>query len=930
MSDEEMSLSAPTIAPSSVAASTCPPSPGGLAGQTGHKRSGAERGAEQKGPRAKAAKTTMVCDLCEDARAPSSRFCVTHRRSVNALGDMAARAGKEQKSEFSKVLRSRDIARLRGMVDAMEEKAPGMGRGRPRGSFDFAQLSSSTTVMNTMISEGVYEPKDKADFMEWYALPANGGHSPEQCAAEWARMLDDPTIIQENWHGNTRCYVYTGRKFRAQHGLQSAQHLVEKDKEIKRPKEEQLKEMTSTLGAGLNSNLLAASASAGGAMSTMGASTARILEQHAPQTASMSALTVTYDDLMTPSVGAGPASSASEAPATTPKKSVAAAGDIPSEKKSRWEGRANACLKASEVWEDKLEALRDDMVSVATSARQMLSESTAEQARGVEKWATLLELRLSGCDAWLADSATSIQDAVRKILGRADVKEEPGIDGGTDIAGEDQMDKYRHKLPCTNFDEILPCCKLRPLSQEYDMADSAEDLKQRKVAHMELLDKVRVLINQTRSSAQDLARARANKANKAMREAAKEQQEKLKAARRTEDAAKARAKKRARAGALQSLPIHRCGDSEDRNPMTSYNSPEEFRVALQGGSVSASAPYIVHNCEALTTYGKGDCPHRESLESMLGAFAGSIQERTHGRGVVYLESQRFMDELAVFAPCEILALPPKLLDERNEKRVASIAMFAFSARMSYIGTELLDLPGVRATLSGARFVRACKYTDIAEHIKVVRKLPAANIVSVDEIREFLEDMTDADLNTTLKESPTLFCGTVAGAGSAMFVPAGWIIADCTMSVAIGHGIRRSCVLKSAKSLRLMQDLQSALDHHGVAHILAPLTKHLQESLPKSALESDAGEAEAKAQAPAVDPTIEAEVVAVLGDAGDGGDGDGAGDLGEGQATGAADSKGDSAQDEEGEQQYEGAAADGCAEAPPDPPGAIVAPAKQIT
>lgn len=276
-------------------------------------------------------------------------------------------------------------------------------------------------------------------------------------------------------------------------------------------------ELASTLGSALNNNLVQASGSSS-APATAAAS--RILEQIAPQTASMTSVNLEYADLLSPVV-----------PVTgTPTKSKDTGGELAegtSEKKVRWEGRANAVLKAAEMWDEKVEAIRCEVDSVVAAATTTLAEFEGGKGEGVEKWVELVKLRVSGCEAWRSDDFSAIAALIRKIWKRGAVKEEDGKQGAAsivDAAGtvnESMLDEIRHKLPCSDFDELTPFAKLQSMGSEYDSATTMEELKQKRLDHQGAIDKIRVLINQTKGSVTDLMRAKASRASKLQRAAQK-------------------------------------------------------------------------------------------------------------------------------------------------------------------------------------------------------------------------------------------------------------------------------------------------------------------------------------------------------------------------------------------------------------------------
>lgn len=55
-------------------------------------------------------------------------------------------------------------------------------------------------------------------------------------AASHLRAISAGMRSTKEWFGNTRCYVYTGRQVESAHAVSSARQLVEKDREVKRPK----------------------------------------------------------------------------------------------------------------------------------------------------------------------------------------------------------------------------------------------------------------------------------------------------------------------------------------------------------------------------------------------------------------------------------------------------------------------------------------------------------------------------------------------------------------------------------------------------------------------------------------------------------------------------------------------------------------------
>lgn len=318
---------------------------------------------------------------------------------------------------------------------------------------------------------------------------------------------------------------------------------------------------------------------------------------------------------------------------------------------------------------------------------------------------------------------------------------------------KDHVESVRHQLPCEDYDDILPFVELRRLNVAYDAAASSEDLKQLRAEHALAVEKVRVLINAAKRSVADLSRARAQRQKKIMNDAAKEKTEKIRAAAKEAVAAKARAKARSRAWALQQYPIFSHTFPVEMT-MSTFLSPEVYEIAREGGEVSGSEPFVICHCKRLMAFGAGDCEHREDMDYFLDAFKGSTQEKTHGRGVVYVDSKVWLDKMLAFAPGDVLNLTQDCkFDARTLGKMAGLSMFAYSVKMAYIGTDLGDVAGLRLNLGGSRRLVACSFADI--RVVVAAAKPNSS-VSMDSVRSFLEDLDDEGLTELVKENPRLF------------------------------------------------------------------------------------------------------------------------------------------------------------------------------
>lgn len=361
-------------------------------------------GGKPANKKAKASSPAATCDIpgCDAARVASSRFCHGHRRSVNALGDLAAKSTKDMRNDFKKILKERNNDKLKTLIDNLEERAPSLGRGRPRGSFDMAQMMTETEVSSKLITQGQWKPMSKGAFFGWYQDRENGAHTDAQSEAEWARMLNDPNFVKETWFGQPRCYVYTGLTVQGELGMASYQRLVEKDKEIKRPTAGRVEDMMQNLGIGVAGNLSSLAKGAGGlfGMAIEGATKAMLESTSTPHAAALAPSDIDFTDIL---VNKTVARNSSFAP--TPQKGgsdeVSDIQDGGSSSKSRWEGRANQIIKASEAWDEKMDALRVEVDTLVKGAKHVLDEHVGDKAKGVEKWIVLVRNSLDGCQAWL-------------------------------------------------------------------------------------------------------------------------------------------------------------------------------------------------------------------------------------------------------------------------------------------------------------------------------------------------------------------------------------------------------------------------------------------------------------------------------------------------------------------------------------------------
>ena len=181
------------------------------------------------------------------------------------------------------------------------------------------------------------------------------------------------------------------------------------------------------------------------------------------------------------------------------------------------------------------------------------------------------------------------------------------------------------------------------------------------------------------------------------------------------------------------------------------------------------------NCVEFHTKGRGQIPWEDSAQSSV--YARLSQELSQIPKMLSVEN---VDAKA----------PSMTADLKYREKLSKPYVFQFAAGHENIGLEHMGMASVRLQLEGTRTVL------LFYSPQAVKKIEsgAAEALDIDRIFAGIEKLTEADIDSMVREDATSVKIGQVRPGEWMFVPAGWIVVDRVMDEKPSVGLRKAVIV----------------------------------------------------------------------------------------------------------------------------------------